>query len=130
MALTALQERKLVGVLKEGLKLTEKLAALEAQLDGLRREAASAMDDTSFIVQGVGRITRSPNSRTVVDRKTLLKRLSDMAQKFFLKPTYTKETLDDALAQGIIDGDLYGKVVEIKQDEKRPWKVSFAPDQG
>jgi hypothetical protein len=112
------------------LKLTEKLAATEAQLDGLRREAAQLMDDTSFIVERIGRVTRAPNARTVVDRKKLVARLAENALKFFLRPIYTKDTLDEALSQGIIDADLYGKVIEVRQDEKRPWKVSFVPDQG
>lgn len=129
MALTAQQQKKLTGILREGLKLTEKLAATEASLDGLRREAASMMDETSFIVGGVGRITRAPNARTVINRKTLLARLGEGALKFFLRPSFTKEALDLAVSQGIIDAALYGKVVSVKQDEKRPWKVTFAPDQ-
>jgi len=130
MSLTALQEKKLTGLLREGLKLTEKLAAVEAQLDGLRREAATIMDDTSFIAAGIGRVTRSPNARTSIDRKALLARLSETVLTFFRRPTYTKETIDEALSQGIIDAALYGRVVRVVQDEKRPWKVSFVPDQG
>jgi hypothetical protein len=130
MALTPKQTQQLTGILKDGLKLQEKSAGLDAQIEGLRREAASIMDDTSFIVERVGRITRSPNSRTQVDRKKLLARLAEGALKFFMRPVFTKETLDEAVSQGIIDADLYGKVVELKMDEKRPWKVSFVPDQG
>lgn len=128
--MTPKEQTKLTGILREGLKLTEKLAATEAQLDGLRREAAQLMDDTSFIVERIGRVTRAPNARTVVDRKKLVARLAENALKFFLRPIYTKDTLDEALSQGIIDADLYGKVIEVRQDEKRPWKVSFVPDQG
>lgn len=130
LTLTAKQETQLTGILKKGLKLMEKAAAIETQLDGLRREAASLMDDSSFIMPRVGRITRAPNSRTTVKRDRLVTALSQSALKFFLRPAYTKETLDNALSQGIIDATLYGRVVVVKQDEKHPWKVTFVPDQG